>query len=98
VRLAPLYDFAPMVFDTQGIARVCRWREEDGGYPRWSYVADALAKHDLDRVRTVRELQSLSGTVRELPSLMRDAKVPASVIERLDARIARVADDLEATR
>lgn len=80
-----------MVLDPQGIARVCRWRSEEEGYPIWSRVAEALAPLGLDATSTKRWLKELAAAVGELPSLMTDEGVPRRVIETLDARTARAA-------
>ena len=42
VELSPLYDFAPMILDARGIARVSRW-EDGADLPDWKRVAEALA-------------------------------------------------------
>lgn len=44
VRLAPLYDFAPMYMHPDGIARRIRWAENDGGRPDWRRVVDRVCE------------------------------------------------------
>jgi serine/threonine-protein kinase HipA len=95
IELSPLYDFAPMVLDPQGIARVCRWRGERDGFPVWGRVAEALDPLGLDGTVTKRWLRELAAPIRELPSLMAD--VPQKVVDVLGPRIARVARALEET-
>lgn len=50
--LSPLYDFAPMYLDSEGITRVCRWSEnrEIGAQPKWSKIKSYLENefNDLD--------------------------------------------------
>lgn len=42
VRLSPLYDFAPMFLDDQGIPRICRWTgAQSGGMPDWGALRNA---------------------------------------------------------
>lgn len=98
VELTPLYDFAPMVLDPQGIARVCRWRDEENGFPNWSSVADFLASLGLDVAETRAWLRDLAGPIGELPRIMSEEGVPSKVIQTLDARIARVARALAGVR
>ncbi len=98
IELTPLYDFAPMVLDPQGIARVCRWRDEEGGYPNWTKVANALAPLGLDAAATKAWLRDLAGPISDVPRLMSEEGAPERVIETLDARIARVARALEWTQ
>ncbi len=94
IELAPLYDFAPMVLDPQGIARVCRWRAEEDGFPDWQRVVATLRPMGLDTETAQRRLASLGDAVAELPTLMRDEGVPPFVIETLERRIARAAQSL----
>lgn len=94
IELTPLYDFAPMVFDPQGIARVCRWQGETGGFPDWSRVMDALVPLGLERESTRRWLHELSDAVGELPTLLADEGVEPSLRVALTPRIARVAKEL----
>lgn len=98
VALTPLYDFAPMVLDPQGIARVCRWRAEEDGYPVWGAVADVLAPHGLESTATKTWLRDLGPLVGALPRIMAEEEVPRRVIEVLTERTARVARALEQTR
>lgn len=98
IALTPIYDFAPMVLDPQGIARVCRWKAEEDGYPRWGNVADALAAHGLDAAKTKRWLRELAAKVGELPAIMAEESVPQEVIDILAHRIERVARSLEDVR
>lgn len=98
VELSPLYDFAPMVLDPQGIARVCRWQAETGGYPDWSRVAEALGELGLDVTATKEWLRGLADRVGDLPAAMRAEEVPAAVIETLEGRIRSVARALAGVR
>ena len=98
IALSPLYDFAPMVLDPQGIARVCRWQHEEDGFPLWDRVAEALDPLGLDSASTKTWLRELSGAIAELPSLMAEERVPARVRETLERRIARTARALAGVR
>ncbi len=98
LELTPLYDFAPMVLDPQGIARVCRWAAESGGFPQWSRVAEALGQLGVDVAATKAWLRALAPRVAALPNILREENVPAGVTETLDARIRAVAASLEDVR
>lgn len=100
IELSPLYDFAPMVLDPQGIARISRWSADASGYPDWARVAEAVgAVLGEEEIRVLKKwLRGLSKRVRELPARMRAAAVPESVTETLQARTQRVADALAEVR
>ncbi len=93
VALAPIYDFAPMLLDERGIARVCRWAE-GGEFPNWNVVATALVELGLDYRATKNWLRGLAERVATLPRIMRDCATPAGVAARCEIRIERVARSL----
>jgi len=97
IRLAPLYDFAPMIFDPRGVARVCRW-EDRADFPEWSGVADTLDRFGLAAEDSRRFLRELAAPIAQLPQTMRACHVPQQVVERCRPRIERVAKDLEAVK
>jgi serine/threonine-protein kinase HipA len=98
IELTPLYDFAPMILDPQGIARVCRWRDEEDGFPSWGRVAEVLDRLGLDAGATKTWLRELASAIGELPALMSDEGVADRVITILEARLARVARALGEVR
>lgn len=93
VRVAPLYDFAPMMLDS-AIARVCRWRaDEIGGYPTWDTLAVTLGRLGVtgaDAAEVRGWLSELAPAVAALPATMRAAGVPSRVVEAAEHRIERV--------
>lgn len=97
VTLSPLYDFAPMILDRRGIARVCRW--SDGkDFPDWSRVADTLDKLGLEADETKEWMRRLADRMAELPVVMRECGVPAMVREQCRDRVTRVARALSEAR
>ncbi|MBS2018208.1 MAG: HipA domain-containing protein [Deltaproteobacteria bacterium] len=98
VALSPIFDLAPMVLDPQGIARVCRWEKEDGGFPDYAYVIGALAPMGLPAARARRRLGELADRIDRLPAMMQAEGVPADVIALLDRRMQRAARDLQRIR
>jgi serine/threonine-protein kinase HipA len=94
--LSPLYDFAPMFLDPEGIPRSSRWAgdlEPVAGRPVWGRVAESLAT-----IIDARELRSMlakeATTVARLPETMRDCGVEEEVIDKVARRCAEIAEDL----
>ena len=98
IRLAPLFDFAPMFLDPEGIGRVSRWEDErPGDQPEWGAVCESL-KDTLNPAETREWLADLSGMVRRLPELMRQCRVEDDIIQRLAGWIDEVARGLDKAR
>lgn len=100
VALSPLYDFAPMILDEQGIARVSRWSEgEHAGFPEWGVIADVVANRFSNYQITSNELRKLffdfSKITEKLPDIMHKAHVDSDLIKRLDNRIKDVTHSLK---
>jgi len=96
VRLAPLYDFAPMFLDDQGIARVCRWTgAENMGMPEWGRVAELLKNFNTEPKRMREEFAAYAETVKRLPDIMAACNVDDWLIHRLAQRISDVGISLE---
>lgn len=88
IELSPLFDFAPMVLDPQGIARVCRWRGESG-LPSWTEVIRTLAPLGLDPDAARSRLRELRSAIESMPQLMKDEGVPQRAATMLESAIAR---------
>lgn len=96
VRLSPLFDFAPMFLDDQGIPRICRWTgAESGGMPDWGDVADLLKDCGLEPAALRFEMAEFAGTVKRLPDIMAACDVDGWLIDRLVSRIEAVRFSLE---
>jgi len=80
VSLAPIFDFAPMYLDPEGIARACRWDgdAEQAGSPIWRTVIERYQDH-LDDAAT--ELRHFGELVAKLPTTMRECGVDDDIIE-----------------
>nr|WP_255537805.1 HipA domain-containing protein [Motiliproteus sp. SC1-56] len=95
VTLTPLFDFAPMYLDPEGIARVCRWQgdAEVAGSPQWDKVMDRLPSGvDVQAIRkALREFGEKIGT---LEKVMREAGVDEDIIEHRKMSFAAHADQL----
>jgi len=98
IRLSPLFDFAPMFLDPEGIGRISRWNDErPGSQPDWGAVCETLGDL-LNPVDTRTWLAGLGETVKQLPEIMRDCRVEDGIIERLARWIDEVAVGLIETR
>ena len=100
--LSPLYDFAPMFLDPQGISRASIWNDEalekrGSGRPNWSEIVIAL-RDLLDPKLLGRFFADLSTSTRRLPSVMGAVGIEEQVVIGVAARCEEIADDLEATR
>ncbi len=80
VVLAPLFDFAPMYLDPEGIARVCRWEgnAEQAGHPEWAAVLSRLQEYLPDAQEHLRQF---GNEIERLPETMRQAGVDDDIIE-----------------
>lgn len=74
VRLAPVYDFAPMEMDPEGIIRTTRWNEfESGGDVNWPRLLKSFGR-DEEFLRA--GLRELSTRLKDLPELLRSLGLP----------------------
>ena len=81
VKLAPLFDFAPMYLDPEGIARVCRWSgdAETAGDPVWGKVLELFPDRE-EAMQTA--LRDFGHRLQQLPDIMRDDGVDDDIIEQ----------------
>ncbi|MEZ4601044.1 MAG: HipA domain-containing protein [Syntrophotaleaceae bacterium] len=95
IQLSPLFDFAPMFLDPEGIGRVTRWEDESpGNQPEWGKVCEKLANF-LDPGETRVWLAGHGNAVRKLPETMADCGVDSEIIQRLAPWTEAVAKGLE---
>jgi len=96
IELSPLYDFAPMFLDPDGIARASLWpsgAETTIGRPDWHSVVELLA--DLvDPVETKQFLARHAADVHALPDVMKECGVELRVIEGVATRCVELSSDL----
>ena len=91
--LSPLFDFAPMYLDPEGIARVCRWSadRERAGNPVWSRVIEYFPERtDVLRV----ELRRFGEQLVTLADLMHQCDVDDDIVEQrlpsIDANVQQL--------
>lgn len=80
VSLSPLFDFAPMYLDPEGIARVCRWEgdAETAGTPEWARVLERFQNYLPDGKTALRLFGKM---IERLPEILRQAHVDDEIIE-----------------
>lgn len=96
VHLSPLYDFAPMFLDPEGIPRSSRWEgelEPVSGRPVWGKIAERLSPL-VDAVQLRRILERDAEAVTAFPETMRECGVEEAIIDKVARRCAEVAQDL----
>ena len=98
IALSPVFDFAPMFLDPEGINRVSRWDDErPGSQPEWATICKKLS-YALDPLETRAWLASLGEKLKALPNIMQDCQVDDEIIERLARWINDVAAGLISTK
>jgi serine/threonine-protein kinase HipA len=98
ITLSPLFDFAPMFLDPEGINRVSRWDDErPGSQPDWTAICEKL-KYALDPTETRAWVATLSEEVKKLPDIMRACQVDDEIIDRLTRWIDDVATGLKSAQ
>jgi serine/threonine-protein kinase HipA len=94
---APVYDFAPMKADPEGVTRTTRWGSpfEEGGEYDWLAIAEALsdtvpAPTLVQELRTLADkLVGLEGRLRERGVPERILTMPAVGLNTLESRLKR---------
>ena len=89
-RITPLFDFAPMYLDPEGITRTARWYhlETRKELQRWEDILAHLALPAREHEQVVEALVRFGERLAELPEYMRDAEVDADIIEFVGPSIA----------
>lgn len=86
VRLSPLFDFAPMYLDPEGIARVCRWRgdAEEAGIPDWAQV---MQRYNPYLEQGYAHMRQFGERLQRLPEIARQAGVDDDIIQHCAAAV-----------
>ncbi|AUG99688.1 type II toxin-antitoxin system HipA family toxin [Prodigiosinella confusarubida] len=95
IRLAPIYDFAPMKADPEGIARATKWPEplESGGEYQFGRIAELLS----DMVPEQRLMEKLRETAVQLVGLkarLRQRGVPEQILNMPSIGFDYISDKL----
>ncbi|MBN2644481.1 MAG: HipA domain-containing protein [Desulfuromonadaceae bacterium] len=95
--LSPLFDFAPMFLDPEGIPRAARWKAETPmNLPDWGAVAESIQCRGLAAGEIRAMLRGEVEGVEKLPDTMQQCGVDFTIIERLTKRIADLVLSLKA--
>jgi serine/threonine-protein kinase HipA len=98
VELSPLFDFAPMFLDPEGIGRISRWEDErPGSQPEWGIICEKF-ENLMPPGETRNWLADLSKEVQRLPDVMYSRHVDDDIIQRLAGWIDEVAGGLAEAR
>ncbi|GHD20943.1 type II toxin-antitoxin system HipA family toxin [Tianweitania populi] len=101
IRLAPLYDFAPMKLAGEVIARSTRWRcLKDFGSdysPDWSTVCAAVSGDTVDGRLLAEELAVFADALEDAPRIAVDRGAPLEAVEQAAGRCSEVVDGLRRT-
>jgi serine/threonine-protein kinase HipA len=99
-RITPLFDFAPMYLDPEGITRAARWYHPDTGkeLQRWEDVLAQLALPRQDRQALVEALVDFGEQLATLTDCMREAGVDDDIVDFVTPGIAAQRTKLLALR
>ena len=89
IRLTPLFDFAPMYLDPEGITRAARWYHPDSKKEllQWHEVLAALDLDDEERIPVANALRDFGARMSELANYMREAGVDEDIVTFLQPGI-----------
>jgi serine/threonine-protein kinase HipA len=81
LRLAPIYDLAPMVMDVEGVTRTTKWPKalEVAGDINWRGVCDALAEI-IDPEQSFERLRQDAEHLRALPDILVAGGLPTATL------------------
>lgn len=96
VGLSPVFDFAPMKADSEGIVRTLKWGEHElGGEFKWHEIIRALAIYaDVDWLTV--QMEELADRLVGLQDRLVDRGMPESLINRPAVGLAQVENRLKA--
>ncbi len=99
IRLAPLYDFAPMYLHPDGIARRIRWEGNDDGRPDWEKVIDTVCEMaGLEREPLIQGLRAMIAPLRDILAHGTTLGLEPEVHDHLSPGIGAQLQRLEALR
>ncbi len=82
VQLTPLFDFAPMYLDKEGIARALRWQDDNQKQLRnWVDVLAALPLPELEKIQLRQQLAAFGHALEKLEEIMAEQGVDDDIIQ-----------------
>jgi serine/threonine-protein kinase HipA len=99
-RITPLFDFAPMYLDPEGITRAARWYHLDTGkeQQRWEDILAQLALPRQEQQQLVDSLARFGAQLAALPDCMRELGVDEDIVDFVTPNIAAQRTQLLALR
>jgi serine/threonine-protein kinase HipA len=99
-RITPLFDFAPMYLDPEGITRASRWYHPETGkeLQRWEDILPHLALPTPEHQQLVEALVRFGEQLATLPDCMREVGVDADIVDFVMPSIAAQRTQLLALR
>ena len=95
IRLAPVYDLAPMVMDPEGVTRASHWDRDGEAAGRYDWRAICRSLGDLVPEEELwASLRCASEKIRVLPELLRQCGLPDEVLEFPRVLVRNVPDIL----
>ncbi len=99
IQLSPLYDFAPMALDPEGIARTCRWQDcENGVNTDWPLIVKTLQRNlttDVDFAKVTAELHEFHYHLDDILTKLTDYDFDHYFLVKLNDRIKTVINKLK---
>jgi serine/threonine-protein kinase HipA len=96
IRLAPLFDFAPMRIDKSAIPRATIWEcmraSNRDNNPDWREVCEAVATKSVPAEDLMGALAAKEDLLRELPTMAKKHGVPESVVKHVIVKNDEMAD------
>lgn len=89
--MTPLYDFAPMFMDPEGIVRAARWYHPDSRIEiqDWKDILSVIELSVHERSTLVDALVEFGEKLADLPELMQEEGVDADIIEFLQPSVSK---------
>jgi len=88
VRLAPVFDVAPMYLHPDMIARRMRWERDDNGSPDWASVVAQICPDDDDVATALwRAMSDFGERLEGLPEVLSRAGVEPAIVDHLELKI-----------
>ncbi|MEW6760293.1 MAG: HipA domain-containing protein [Pseudomonadota bacterium] len=99
-RITPLFDFAPMYLDPEGITRASRWYHRDSSKElrEWQDILDHLALSGDERQRVVEAMVRFGEQLGNLADYMREAAIDEDIVNFVTPSIAAQQTQLLALR
>lgn len=87
VQLTPLYDFAPMFLDPEGVPRACKWIRDGREVMKLEEIIELIDTTDDVRHAVHKHLEGFRDVLEGLSEIMKDRGLDAPVIELLHYKI-----------